>query len=385
MKRSTDRILTSHTGSLYEPPAEGADVLDGADLAHPSQAGGGAREEVRRRVEAVVRKQVDVGLDVINNGDISVGMQILDLQRVIGGTEWVPLKEDESTPVRSLPDLDMETYHEYYGEHPILGKTAPPPVKLACTGPLTTQGEENVAWDIATLKEAVADQDVEETFMDFISPGWVTRFLFNQHYATDEEFHFALAAALKPHYKAIVDAGFILQIDAPDIVDTWSWERWTDVTAYRKQAEMQIEAINSALQGLPEDRVRLHFCWGSWHGPHSVALPLEEVLDLIYRVPAQCISLEAAKPNHTHEWRAFKDHPLPDGKILMPGVIDHTTPVIEHPQVIADRLVTYANIVGRENVIAGTDCGMRIDSRVEWAKLAAMVTGAELATRELFA
>jgi 5-methyltetrahydropteroyltriglutamate--homocysteine methyltransferase len=194
----------------------------------------------------------------------------------------------------------------------------------------------------------------------------------------------AMGEAMKPYYKAVVDAGLVLQIDAPDIVDNWVLDRWDDVKAYRRNLETRLEALSNALEGIPEDRVRVHLCWGSWHGPHSVELPLEEVLDLVYTIPAQCYSIEAAKPNHTHEWRAFQTHPLPDGKIVMPGVIDHTTPVIEHPQVIADRIVAYANVVGRENVIAGTDCGMRIDSRVEWTKLERMVEGARLASEALF-
>jgi 5-methyltetrahydropteroyltriglutamate--homocysteine methyltransferase len=274
----------------------------------------------------------------------------------------------------------MEVFAEYYARHPF-------PIDLGtyvCTGPLGAKRLETLEWDLATLKEAADGKDAEELFMCFISPGWLQEFIWNDHYGSEEGFVLALGEAAKPYYRAIVEAGMVLQIDAPDIVDNWSWDRWTDVKAYRKNLEVRLEAIMNAISGLPEDRVRLHFCWGSWHGPHSIALPLEKVLDLVYRVPAQCYSVEAAKPNHTHEWRAFEEFPLPDGKIVMPGVIDHTTPIIEHPRVIADRIVAYAKVVGKENVIAGTDCGMRIDSRVEWTKLERMVQGAELATKELF-
>jgi 5-methyltetrahydropteroyltriglutamate--homocysteine methyltransferase len=286
-----------------------------------------------------------------------------------------------------MPDRDMEIYHEYYrarAEH------TPPRLDDATrftkivSGPVSAKSTESLEWDVQTLKDAATGKDLDDLFVCFISPGWVRNLSWNEHYATLEEEYFAIAAALRPFYKAIVDAGVVLQIDAPDLVDTWTLDRWDDVAGYRKDLEMRVEALNTALEGLPEEQVRLHFCWGSWHGPHSGALPLEHVLDIIYRVPAQCYSIEAAKPNHAHEWRVFEKHKLPDGKILMPGVIDHTTSVIEHPQVIADRIVTYAKLVGRENVIGGTDCGMRIDSRVEWAKLQAMVDGAKLATDELF-
>ena len=379
MKRSDARILTSHAGSLYLPPTD-----DGGTSATPPTG----QDEVKKAVEIVVAKQIEVGLDIINNGDINTGIaSTMALSGLLNGVETIPLDAAHPSFARGIPDRDMETYHEYYR-----ARAAHTPPRLddatnytkVVTGPVSSKSTEHLEWDVQTLKEAAKGKEADELFVCFISPGWVRNISWNEHYATDEEEYFAIAAALRPFYKTIVDAGLILQIDAPDLVDTWTLDRWDDVAGYRKNLEMKVEALNTALDGLPEELVRLHFCWGSWAGPHTGALPLEHVLDIVYRVPAQCYSLEAAKPNHTHEWRAFAEHKLPEGKILMPGVIDHTTPVIEHPQVIADRLVNYANVVGKENVIAGTDCGMRIDSRLEWSKLEAMVEGAALATGQLF-
>jgi 5-methyltetrahydropteroyltriglutamate--homocysteine methyltransferase len=381
VKHSEDRILTSHTGSMFLPPPDGDGPADPHQGAPALRLAAGSKEETANAVAALVHKQVEVGLDIINNGDVSIATALFDPARLLGGLERVPATDDRPGVV-GYPDADMETYHEYYARSGF--HEAMPPVAHVCTAPLSSTGQDKVDWDIATLKQATADQPVEGVFYDFISPGWLARLIYNEHYASEEEFVFALAESMKPYFTATVEAGLILQIDSPDIVDNWTWDRWDDVTKYRKHLEMRIEALTNALADCPQDQVRLHFCWGSWSGPHSGALPLEHVIDIVYRLPVGCISVEAAKPNHTHEWRVFKDHPLPDGCILMPGVIDHTTPIIEHPQVIADRLVTYAGVVGKENVIAGTDCGMRIDARVEWAKLKAMVDGASLASKELF-
>jgi 5-methyltetrahydropteroyltriglutamate--homocysteine methyltransferase len=373
MKRSKDRILTSHTGSVFLPPRD--------DHTQPEVPREPAA--IKEAVRAIVDKQVEVGLDVINDGDLQFGLSmLLSLDRVFDGVENRPKEAGRSSP-KGVPDEDMEVFAEYYERHPWVPVDFDPGLYV-CSGPLGAKSLDLLKRDLDTLKEAAQGKDVEELFMCFISPGWLQEWIWNDHYGSEEEFVLAMGEAVTPYYKAIVEAGMVLQIDAPDIVDNWSWDRWSDVSAYRKNLETRLEAISNAISGLPEDRVRLHFCWGSWAGPHGVALPLEKVLDLVYRVPAQCYSVEAAKPNHTHEWRAFEEFPLPDGKIVMPGVIDHTTPVIEHPQVITDRIVAYAKVVGRENVIAGTDCGMRIDSRVEWAKLERMTRGAELASKELF-
>ena len=369
MKRSDTRILTSHTGMLAPPPRDDHTVPE-----RPAE-----KAAIAQAVQAVVDKQVEIGLDVINNGDINAGVGIMTFPRMFEGLEQRP--GDGFKSYKGVPDEDMDEYAEYYTAHPFMPFD---PGQCYCTGPISPKGLDLLQWDLANLKQAADGKGVEELFYCFISPGWLRRWVVDEHYNSEEELAHAMGNAIKPYFKAIVDAGMILQIDSPDIVDEWSWDRWSDLTAYRKNLEIRLETLRNAVSGLPEDRIRLHLCWGSWHGPHSVALPLEEVLDLVYTFPAQCYSVEAAKPNHTHEWRAFQRHPLPDGKILMPGVIDHTTAIIEHPQVIADRIVAYANVVGKENVIAGTDCGMRIDPRVDWSKLEQVAQGAKLASDSLF-
>jgi 5-methyltetrahydropteroyltriglutamate--homocysteine methyltransferase len=377
--KSDGRILTSHTGSLYLPPRD-----DHQPVEAPAD-----REGIKAGVASLVAKQAEIGIDIANNGELGEGPGT-EMWRAMNGIETVPV-DNPLDAWRGFPDLDMEIHQEFYSrgimsaaDVPLGGESRKTFKKQVVRGPLTPKSTEGTEWDIATLKEAAKDAGFKDLFLTFLSPGWMYRSVFNEYYPTDEEFIFAMAEAAKPFYRAIVDAGLLLQIDAPDIVDAWTCDRWTDVKAYRKNLEMRLEALNNALDGLPVDRLRLHFCWGSWDGPHTGALPLEEVIDLVFRVKVGCYSIEAAKPNHTHEWRVFQEAKLPDGSTLMPGVIDHGNAVIEHPQVVADRLVTYAKVVGAENVIAGTDCGMRQDSRVDWGKLAAMVQGAELASKELF-
>jgi 5-methyltetrahydropteroyltriglutamate--homocysteine methyltransferase len=210
----------------------------------------------------------------------------------------------------------------------------------------------------------------------------------NEHYANAEDYTWALAEAIGEEYKAIVDAGFVLQIDDPAIVDIYDW--WfslkDDMAGYRKWAEFQVEALNHALRGIPDDRIRYHICWGSWHGPHKTDVPLKDVVDLLLKVKAQAYSVEAGNVRHEHEWKVWKDTKLPDGKLLIPGVVSHATNVLEHPEVIADRLLNYASAVGRENIIAGTDCGLggRVHAQLAWEKLRALREGADLASKQLW-
>jgi 5-methyltetrahydropteroyltriglutamate--homocysteine methyltransferase len=223
--------------------------------------------------------------------------------------------------------------------------------------------------------------------MCVLAPGWLEHFFYNEHYKTDEEYLFALADAMKHEYKAVVDAGFILQLDDPGLPDTYDMiVPNPSIPDYRKFADLRIEALNHALKGLPEDRIRYHICWGSWHGPHTHDLPLEHVVDIMLKVNAQAYSVEAANPRHEHEWKVWRDTKLPEGKILIPGVVSHASNVVEHPELVADRIELYAGLVGRENVIAGTDCGMggRVHWQIGWAKLKALGDGAELASRRLW-
>jgi 5-methyltetrahydropteroyltriglutamate--homocysteine methyltransferase len=237
------------------------------------------------------------------------------------------------------------------------------------------------------LAAALAGARVEETFMTAVSTATL-QILPNAYYKSREDYVFALAEAIRDEYKAIVDAGFILQIDDPALVDIYDW--WfsvdDDLAGYRKWAQLQVEAVNHALEGIPADRVRFHICWGSWHGPHNGDVALKDVVDLLLQVKAQAYSVEAGNVRHEHEWKVWKDTRLPDGKLLLPGVVSHATNVLEHPELIADRIVRFAQVVGRENVIASTDCGLggRVHPQIAWAKLAALAEGAKLATRELW-
>ena len=259
---------------------------------------------------------------------------------------------------------------------------------LVCTGPVKYSGHARVRRDIDNLKAGLAAAHVEEGFIPAVSPATL-QIIPNEHYKSREDYTWALAEAIREEYKAIVDAGIILQVDDPALVDIYDWwfSRDGDTAGYRKWAEFQIEAVNHALEGIPEDRVRFHICWGSWHGPHKTDVPLKDVVDLLIKVKAQAYSVEAGNVRHEHEWKVWRDiAKLPADKILVPGVVSHATNVLEHPEVIADRLVRYAGIVGRENVIAGTDCGLggRIHPQLAWEKLRALKEGADLATRQLW-
>ena len=263
------------------------------------------------------------------------------------------------------------------------------PERAICSGPVNYIGQEEVRKDLELFTSALAEANVrvEETFMCVLAPGWLEHFFYNEYYSTDEEYLFALADAIKHEYKAIVDAGFILQIDDPALPDTYDMiVPLPSIEEYRKFAAVRIEAVNHALQGVPEDRVRYHICWGSWHGPHTHDLPLKHVIDLMLKVKAGAYSVEAANPRHEHEWKIWKEVKLPQGKILIPGVVSHASNVVEHPELVADRIMLYADLVGRENVIAGTDCGMglRVHPQIAWAKLKALGEGAALATKQLW-
>jgi 5-methyltetrahydropteroyltriglutamate--homocysteine methyltransferase len=254
------------------------------------------------------------------------------------------------------------------------------------TGPLRYTGQAAVARDIANFKAALGKSKAEEGFITSVAPGSFARRQ-NQYYKTDEEFLFALADALKEEYKAIVDAGFVLQLDDPGLPDSWDMTSPEPTLAeYRKFAAVRIEALNHALKDLPEDRIRYHICWGSWHGPHMTDLPLASIVDMMLGVRAAGFSVEAGNVRHEHEWKVWRDVKLPPGKVLLPGVVSHATNVIEHPELVSDRIVRFAKVVGRENVIAATDCGLggRIHAQLAWAKLDALAQGARLATKELW-
>jgi 5-methyltetrahydropteroyltriglutamate--homocysteine methyltransferase len=277
---------------------------------------------------------------------------------------------------------DRSLFQEFYAEE--LGPRSAARQQLACTGPVTYTGQALLQQDIENFKSALAGVNVEEAFMPALAPAYGGE---NRYYRTADEFDEAVAKAMNVEYQAIVEAGFIVQIDDPGLPSYWNrYVPAIGLDEYRKQAQRRVELVNLGLEGIPEDRVRYHICWGSWHGPHVTDIPLEDVVDLMLQVRAQMYSIEAANARHEHEWRVWQDVKLPDGKILMPGVVSHATNVVEHPRLVADRIARYANIVGRENVVAGTDCGMggRVHPQICWAKLEALSEGAALASKELW-
>ena len=403
MRQSRDHILTSHAGSLPRPD----DLIE----ANQSREAGTVTDEpgfsarLGSAVADVVRRQREAGIDVPGDGEYgkAMGHRVnyrawwsYSFQR-LGGLELGTQGLYDVPPTRSSPGnvvltsfgdrRDRLRFAAAYADPESGITTGPrPPRWPVCVGPLTYTGHDAIRADVQHLKAALAAAGVEEGFMTSIAPGSASR-IANRHYRTDEEFLFACADAMREEYKAIVDAGFILQIDDPDLADAWQMYPQMSVAEYRRYQELRIDALNHGLRDLPIDRVRFHMCWGSYHGPHKYDIPLRDIVDLILKVRAGAYSIEASNPCHEHEWRVWQEVKFPEEKIYIPGVVGHYSDFIEHPQAIADRLVQYAKLIGRENVIAGTDCG--IGSRVghpqvAWAKFQSMAEGARLATKQLW-
>lgn len=341
---------------------------------------------MRGGIAHVIRKQVDAGIDVVSDGEITkIGFGgLVYYGRRLSGLGSRALKSGEA-PFMAMATNERIEFADFYKQMEFLPV---PKERVICNGPVKYIGQEQIKKDIELFKSALAQTGAapQETFMCVLAPGWLEHFFYNEYYSSDEEYLFALADAIKHEYKAIVDAGLILQIDDPALPDTYDMiVPPPTIEEYRKIAAVRVEALNHALEGIPEDRVRFHICWGSWHGPHTHDLPLKHVVDLMLKVKAGAYSVEAANPRHEHEWKIWKDVKLPAGKMLIPGVVSHASNVIEHPELVADRIVLYAGLVGKENVIAGTDCGMglRVHPQIAWAKLKALSEGAALATKEL--
>jgi 5-methyltetrahydropteroyltriglutamate--homocysteine methyltransferase len=385
MKRSIHRILTTHAGRL-DGPAElmqmtreimSGHAFDQRELGLMTRSG----------LAHVIRKQVDAGIDVISDGEVTkFGFGGLAYYgRRLSGLGSRPVKTGEA-PIMAMQTNERLEFAEFYREMEFL----PIPAERAvCNAAVRYIGHDEIRRDIELFRSTLAETGAnpEETFMCVLAPGWLEHFFYNEYYSTDEEYLFALADAIKHEYKAIVDAGLMLQIDDPALPDTYDMiVPAPTIQEYRKFAAVRVEALNHALAGLPEDRIRFHNCWGSWHGPHTHDLPLKDIVDLMLKVKARAYSVEAANPRHEHEWKIWKEVKLPPGKILIPGVVSHASNVIEHPELVADRIALYAGLVGRENVIAGTDCGMglRVHPQIAWAKLKALSDGAALATKELW-
>lgn len=382
MKRSTERILVTHAGSLARPK-ELMEMLLARNDGKPYD-----REALPRRLRSAVaeaaQKQIECGVDIVNDGELGKSNFSRYARERLSGFVERPAGPDFKPT--SIFGRDMIEFPDYFnrGGRTSIGHHSR---VFYCAEPLKYVGHDEVKADIENLKAALHGKQFEEAFLPAIAPGTMEHWMKNEYYPTEEAYLFAIADAMHEEYKAIVNAGFVLQIDDPDLADAWQMFPQMSVADYRKYQEMRIDALNHGLRDLPIDRVRFHMCWGSYHGPHKYDIPLKDIVDIVLKVRAGAYSIEASNPCHEHEWRVWEDVKLPDGKILIPGVVGHYSDFIEHPQAIADRLVRYAKIMGRENVIAGTDCG--IGSRVGhpqvgWAKFQAMAEGARLATKQLW-
>jgi 5-methyltetrahydropteroyltriglutamate--homocysteine methyltransferase len=383
MKRSTERVLTTHAGRLDGPPELG-EMTRSLMTEHPVDMEA-FQQRVRSATTDVIRRQAEAGIDIIGDGELGKNFGISYYGRRLGGLATRKLKPGESSWMGQGAGERAE-FAEFYASLAFVPMGSQ---RAICSGPITYTGQAEIARDLEVFRSGLAEAKVQpaETFLCVLSPGWLEHFFHNEYYPSDEQYLFALADAIRHEYRAITGAGFILQIDDPALPDTYDMivPRPT-IEEYRKFAAVRVDALNHALEGIPEDRVRYHMCWGSWHGPHTHDLPLKHLADLMLKVRAGAYSVEAANPRHEHEWKLWKEVKLPDGKILIPGVVGHASNVVEHPELVADRIIQYAGIVGRENVIGGTDCGMglRVHPQIAWAKLQALAEGAALASRQLW-
>jgi 5-methyltetrahydropteroyltriglutamate--homocysteine methyltransferase len=382
MKRSSERILVTHVGSLARPQ-ELMGMLVARNEGSPYNSDALAKR-TREAVDEVVQKQIECGVDIVNDGELGKSNFSRYTRERLGG--FVERPADLNFKPTSIFGRDMVEFTEYFnrGGRTSIGHHAR---VFYCVEPLKYVGQDEVKSDIENLKAALQGKKIEEAFLPAVAPGTMEHWMKNEYYPSDEAYLFAIAEAMREEYQAIVDAGFVLQIDDPDLADAWQMYPEMSLADYRKYQELRIDALNHGLKDLPVDRIRFHMCWGSYHGPHKYDIALKDIADLILKVRAGAYSIEASNPCHDHEWRVWKEVKLPEDKVLIPGVVGHYSDFIEHPRAIADRLVRYAEIVGRENVIAGTDCG--IGSRVGhpqigWAKFQAMAEGARLATKELW-
>ena len=380
MKRSTERFLTTHTGSLPRPDdlvramfakEEGVPV-DPAAL----------KARIRSAVAAVVEKQIEAGIDVVNDGEMSkpsYATYIKDRLHGFGG---------ESRP---LVYQDLVGFPEFarrvFGDPGRARRRTP-----GCNGAISVRDGEAAETDVANLSMALARVNAEEAFLSAASPGVVSLFFHNGHYSSEEAYLYAIAEAMRQEYETVTEAGLILQVDCPDLAMGRHIQfAQLSLAQFRNKARLHIEALNHALQNIPADRLRLHLCWGNYEGPHHCDVPLGDIIETVLLAKPCGLSFEAANPRHGHEWKVFEQVKLPDGKVLIPGVIESKTNFIEHPELISQRIARYADLVGRENVIAGSDCGYgtwvgqaAVDPAIVWAKLASLAEGARLASRQFW-
>ncbi len=385
MKRSTDRLLTTHCGSLARPK----DLLDlmKAKVNGEPYDDNAFTQRVRSAVAEVVRKQVENGVDIVTDGEQGKpGFYAYVRERLTGFEPKVAdraVRKEWAAEVAAFPE-----YYEQYFSRRMMGGSIVPRTTLVCTGPVSYRGHEAISKDTENLKAALVGMKIEEAFMPAVSPSGVGS---NTYYTSEEEYLQAVGDALRTEYQAIVDAGFILQVDDP-----WLTELYGDASLSpaerRKIAERSIEALNHALRGIPAEKIRFHTCYGINEGPRVHDAPLKDIVDLVLKVNAGAYSFEAANARHEHEYHVWESVKLPEGKVLIPGMITHASNIVEHPELIAERLTHFAKLVGRENVIAGSDCGFssqatynpEVHPTVVWAKFQAMAEGARLATKQLW-
>jgi 5-methyltetrahydropteroyltriglutamate--homocysteine methyltransferase len=388
MKRSSDRILTTHVGSLIRPAALQEFLR--------ARQGGKAYDETAHQkcltesVAEVVRQQAETGVDVVSDGEFgkSISWSQYALER-LSGFERRAIKSETANPFKR--GADRTRFAEFYAELDAREGVATT-TEAICVGPIKYTGQAELQRDIDNFKAALKAAKVEEAFLPVAAPASVIPDRKNEYYKSEEELQTAIAGAMRDEYKMIIDAGFLVQLD--DARNAVTYDRMVPPATfadYKSWLAQQVEIINHAIEGLPQDRIRYHVCWGSWPGPHVSDVPLKEIVDLILKVKVGAYVIEGANPRHEHEWQVWKNAKLGAGQVLIPGVISHATNVVEHPELVSERIVRLAKIVGRENVIAGTDCGFaqgpfhrRVHPSIMWAKLEALVAGARLASKELW-
>jgi len=387
MKRSSERILTTHVGSLIRP-APLQDFLRAKQAGKPYDA---TAYDVclKASVADIVRSQAEIGIDVVSDGEFgkSISWSQYVLER-LSGFERRPIKPGGNPFTRGV---DRERFADFYAELDAREGMATT-VEAVCVGPIAYTGEAELKRDIANFKAALKDVDVTEAFLPVAAPASVIPDRKNEYYKTEEDLIRAIGAAMRTEYRTIIDAGFVLQLD--DARAAVSYDRMVPPASfadYRKWLALQVDVLNEAIAGLPQDRIRYHVCWGSWPGPHTTDVPLKDIVDLILGMKVGAYVLESANPRHEHEWRVWETAKLPPDRLLIPGVISHATNVVEHPELVAERIVRVARLVGRENLLAGTDCGFaqgpfyrRVHPSIMWAKLDALVQGAKIASARLW-
>jgi 5-methyltetrahydropteroyltriglutamate--homocysteine methyltransferase len=377
VKRSHGRILTTHVGSLIRP----AELIDLGKTSNEHSYS----DALERATVDVVSRQVEAGVDVVNDGEYGKSSWSNYVLERLTGFEASSDRLFEATWL----GRDRVRFREFMKEHYPRGATSSP--GHVCTGPIAYTGHHAIRRNIAHLKAGLAAARVSDGFLTAVAPASTGYEAANEHYPSDRDYVFAIADALREEYLEIVNAGLLLQVDDAVLANMYDELTQQSPARYREWAEVRIDALNHALRGIPEEKIRYHVCFGSWHVPHMADAALDDIVDLMLRVRAGAYSIEAANARHEHEWRVWQTVKLPPGKVLIPGVVTHHTMTVEHPRLVADRIVRFAGLVGRENVIAGTDCGFaqieglrRVHPQVMWAKLEALAEGARLASRELW-